>query len=158
MQCIAGVSDLEQLRGVSAGRFGNYSDDGTRLHGAYGPRTAAGLARVVETLSIDHDSRQAVVPVWNGREDLHSKDVPCTLSWSFRLRANRLNMTTVMRSNDVWRGLAYDIPAMVRLQSAVAWALGARMGTYVHHAQSLHLYEADATSIGDLGRPTASAP
>lgn len=143
MQWLGGVSDLKQLTSTSAGRFKQYSDDGTRLYGAYGPRARRGLERAVRVLQNDVGSRQASVSLWRSLESDETKDLPCTLSWSFAIRDGKLTMLTNMRSNDVWTGLPYDVPAMARIQSAVAWALRVPAGQYTHVAQSLHIYESD---------------
>jgi hypothetical protein len=152
MQWLAGVSDLKQLSSTSAGRFKQYSDDGTRLYGAYGPRARRGLERAVRVLQNDTGSRQASVSLWRSLESDETADLPCTLSWSFAIRDGELTMMTVMRSNDVWTGVAYDVPAMARIQSAVAWALKIPAGTYTHIAQSFHLYESDADKISSVTR------
>src|SRR5690606_26043016 len=60
---------------------------------------------------------------------------------------------TVMRSNDLWLGLPYDIMMFTRLQSAMAWALGVRVGKYVHTTFSLHLYERDIPKVDHLHAP-----
>lgn len=154
MQWMAGISDLRQLA-EARDVFKNFSDDGDTLYGAYGPRSYLGLARAVEALQSDDMSRQASVSIWQNKERA-SRDLPCTLSWSFMIRDEQLHMTTYMRSNDVWWGVAYDIPAMCRIQSAVAWALGVEVGPYTHHAQSLHLYERDIEAVSELTAPEAA--
>lgn len=150
MQWLSGISDLKQLDSVSRGKFSNYADDPNFLYGAYGPRAFEGLEAVVQTLADDQDSRRAVVSLWSHSESQVTKDLPCTVNWGFRIRDGRLNMTTSMRSNDVYTGVTYDIPAMTRIQSAVAWALGVETGDYTHIAYSFHLYDRDAEIISNM--------
>lgn len=150
MQWLGGFSDLTQLASASKGRFANFSDDGETLYGAYGPRAAYGLNRVVRVLAADPDSRQAVVSIWNNEETDVTKDLPCTLSWGFRIRDGKLNMSTTMRAWDAWTGVSYDLPGFTRIQSALAWALGVEVGTYTHHAHSLHIYTRDLEAIDRL--------
>jgi hypothetical protein len=149
MQILAGVSDLAQLDSASKGVFSSFSDDGRSLSGAYGPRAFRGLERAVRLLDADPSSRQATVSLWNNDEP-DTKDLPCTLSWSFTIRDGALRMVTMMRSNDVMKGVAYDVPFMARVQSALAWALDVPAGTYTHIAQSLHVYDTDVTAIHDM--------
>lgn len=156
MQILAGVSDLKQLDSASHGVFSRFSDDGARLSGAYGPRTYLGLRRAVDLLDRDSSTRQATVSLWNTFE-LDTKDLPCTVSWSFTIRDNTLRMTTFMRSNDVISGLTYDAPFMARIQSAVAWALGIPAGTYTHIAQSLHIYITDVEKMTQIRAPEDEA-
>ncbi len=150
LQWLSGTSDLVQLNAVSKDRFLNYSDDGVVLYGAYGPRAYATLNRAARILKKDPDSRQAVAVLWDGREVDETKDLPCTLSWGFRLRDGKLKMTTTMRSNDAWRGMAYDLTCMTRIGSAMAWALGVEFDEYTHVAYSLHVYHSDHDAISAL--------
>jgi thymidylate synthase len=124
--------------------FGNYMD-GNIFHGAYGARIYGSLIKLVELLKSDPDSRQAVLTIFDWKQDLGiiSKDIPCTLSLQFFIRKNKLCMRVNMRSNDVWLGLPYDLVQFGALQGAVAQALGIDMGWYSHTVGSLHLYERD---------------
>lgn len=116
--------------------------DGGDLHGGYGRRIAMQLPRAVERLLQDPDSRQAVVTIWDPLYDMQEvRDLPCTLDFNFRVRNDRLNMSTTMRSNDVWLGACYDFFMFTQLQCTVANALGIEPGTYTHHAYSFHMYE-----------------
>lgn len=150
MQWLSGTSDLRQLRAVSKNGFLNYSDDGHRLYGAYGPRAYSTLARAVRKLAEDPDTRQAVAVLWSGQEADTTKDLPCTLSWGFRIRGGELHMTTSMRSSDIWRGITYDVTCMTRIGSLVAWSLGLELTDYYHLAYSLHAYESDLDAISEL--------
>jgi thymidylate synthase len=53
----------------------------------------------------------------------------------------------MMRSNDIWTGLPYDIVYFTLLQKLVADALGKEYGTYTHFTTSLHLYDKDEVKI-----------
>lgn len=152
-QLIAGVSSGMQLNLVSKNNFENYMNDG-RLLGAYGPRLYEQLSSVIKMISRDQDTRQAAALVWRGNETslaLHgNKDVPCTVALSWNVRNGKLNASTVMRSNDVFLGVAYDFWMFTRLQMTLAWALGLEVGDYRHHAVSLHIYERDWGKVEDL--------
>lgn len=150
MQWLSGTSDLRQLRAVSKNGFLNYSDDGHRLYGAYGPRAYSTLDRAVRKLHEDPDTRQAIAVLWGSTEADTTKDLPCTLSWGFRIRNGGLHMTTSMRSSDIWRGITYDVTCMTRIGSLVAWSLGLELTDYFHLAYSLHAYESDLDAISDL--------
>lgn len=122
--------------------------------GGYGSRVAGQLGLAFETLLEDRDSRQAVVTIFDGHRDLHRKtaDVPCTIAVQFMIRQDRLEARTVMRSNDVWLGLTYDLVQFIALQGAMAAALDIPMGPYIHQPGSLHLYETDRQRAQHLGR------
>ena len=145
-QLIAGVSSAMQLNLASNNAFEAYMNDG-RLLGAYGPRLYGQLENVIRLIARDPDTRQASALVWRGDETTlalgGNKDVPCTVALSWNVRDGRLNASTVMRSNDVHLGVAYDFWMFTRLQMTLAWALGLEVGDYRHHAVSLHIYERD---------------
>lgn len=120
-----------------------YSDDGKTLNSAYGQYIAPYIENVCEKLKKSHDSRQAVIRIYDshfGLED-ETKDVPCTLDLHFMIRDNKLNLTTYMRSNDLIWGLQYDLFVFTALQQIVANEIGIEVGNYIHCPTSLHVYE-----------------
>ncbi len=143
LQLVAGVSDARLMERITP-NFRKYMD-GSTFWGPYGVRAAGQLPRVVERLRTDHDSRQAVVTLWDPTYDLtpDRKDYPCTVSLTFRVRARHLELKTHMRSNDAWLGLPYDLMQFCILQCTVANVLGLPPGPYTHHVDSLHLYESN---------------
>lgn len=127
--------------------------------GAYGPRTQEQLARAVEELEKDPDSRRAVVYVGRPEdlEHIHASsttDQPCTMTWQFFNRGGRLEMIVNMRSWDLVWGLANDVPCFVAIQQGLAWALGLEVGGYTHLAGSAHIYERHWGIVPDIGRAT----
>jgi thymidylate synthase len=143
-------------------RLAAYADNG-RLMGAYGPRlrrwhgTIDQLAQIRRLLSADPASRQAVIQLFDPATDFQGyKDVPCTLGYRFFLRDGLLHMHTTMRSQDLWLGFCYDIFTATLLQELLAGWLGAGVGDYHHHVDSLHLYERDMAAARSL--PAAVAP
>lgn len=99
----------------------------------------------------DPDTRQAMVQYL--RPDHYqepTKDFVCTTHGIFHLRGGRLNYTVTMRSNDVVRGFAYDVPWQVRCQYRMARELEVEVGTYTHIVHSLHLYERDAALVEEM--------
>lgn len=110
-------------------------------------------------LEADKASRQAIVRVGGDKHQWEGvRDLPCTMHLNFLVRCGRLNLTAVMRSCDVTRGLPYDMPYFILLQERMLGELQAtypdlKMGTYTHFAHSLHLYETEVAKarkmIGD---------
>ena len=104
---------------------------------------------VKESLISDPDSRQAVLQValpehrWKG-----NKDQVCTLHGNFVIRDKKLHLSVVMRSNDLVKGLAYDLPWFCSLLDRMVTELkphypDLEKGDYRHMAHSLHIYEKD---------------
>lgn len=121
--------------------FETWVDDGV-LTGSYGVRAHGAVRHVVSELKRSPMTRRAVLTINNTHRDLAapSSDVPCTLSLQFLLRDGELHMIATMRSNDLWLGLPYDMIMFVMLQAAIARELRVRVGRYVHHAGSAHVY------------------
>ncbi|MFD7016670.1 thymidylate synthase [Streptomyces sp. NPDC059928] len=143
-------------------RLQQYADDG-RLLGAYGPRMRnwAGkvdqLSRVVEILTEDPDSRRALIQLYDPAQDAAGhKDVPCTLGFRFHLRAGRLHMATMMRGQDVWIGMPYDVFFYTVLHELVAGWLDAELGEFHLHVGSLHVYDQHVEQAEQLTSLTAS--
>ena len=100
--------------------------------------------RVIEKLGKNKDTRKACISILEaGDLDLSKKEVPCTVALQFIRRRDRIHMTTMMRSNDAYRGFIHDIFCFTMIQELIARSLGIKIGKYYHFATSLHLYESD---------------
>jgi thymidylate synthase len=100
------------------------------------------LQHVVNLLKENPESRQAVITIYDGKEhETYSKDTPCTLNIYFSIENNKLNMSVLMRSNDLWFGFCNDQYCFSLLQKEVAKFLNLPLGWYFHFANDLHLYK-----------------
>ena len=117
----------------------------------YGMRTPWQWAK--ESLMADKDSRQAFIKFslpehhWRG-----NKDQTCTMHGNFLIREDKLNLTIVMRSNDVVLGLVYDLPWFCSLLDRMVDELKGlypdlKKGTYTHIAHSMHMYSRDEEKV-----------
>ena len=135
---ISGEHDKELLA-----RYSKRGGDMLNHYGAYGPRIRDQLPEIIKELSVDKDSRRAIVYI-SRPDDLRYADelnMPCTLGYHFMIRNDKLELTCYMRSWDLVWGLSYDIPNAVQLQMLVAADLGLQLGPYSHVAGSGHVYE-----------------
>lgn len=97
---------------------------------------------VVAELKSNPMSRRAVISIYDAKEwPQYRKDTPCTLAIHFQIAFGRLNMSVMMRSNDLWFGFAIDQYCFSRLQEMIAERLNIEVGNYYHFATNLHLYE-----------------
>lgn len=132
------------------------TDDGITNNSAYGYIMMKKfgfdqIEKVIDLLRADPNSRRAVINLNTPNEDVIStKDEPCTIALQFRIRNERLYCTTMMRSNDIWLGLPYDIAFFTELQMFIADVLGVKYGTYTHFDVSLHVYDRDIPKIQDI--------
>ena len=125
--------------------YGNFSDDGVFMKGAYGPKIIDQLPYVTDTLVNDPDTRQAVLTIWRERPG-PSKDIPCTVAMQFFIRDEKLHAVVTMRSQDIVLGFTYDVFTFSMVAKAVKNVLIDRkvyveLGTLYVNAGSLHLYE-----------------
>jgi thymidylate synthase len=97
---------------------------------------------IIDELTKNPNSRRAVLSIYDGKEhERHALDTPCTLNIVFNITDNKLNMTVLMRSNDLWYGFCNDQYCFSKLQELVSLKLGLKLGWYYHFANNLHLYE-----------------
>ena len=101
----------------------------------------AQLDMVVEMLKQNPDTRQACISIYDGKEiSSYAFDTPCTYAVQFTIVDNRLNMSVVMRSNDLWYGFCNDQYCFSKLQELVAKEINMDVGSYYHFAHNLHIY------------------
>ena len=99
------------------------------------------LDKVVAMLKSNKDTRQAVISIYDGKEiDTYAKDTPCTYAVQFTVLNDKLEMSVLMRSNDLWYGFCNDQYCFASLQETVAERLSMKIGSYYHFAHNLHLY------------------
>ena len=141
-QLVGGFHDEEAMK-LALPKIADFTD----FHGAYGKRVALRdqVRKIIKMLRDDPGTRRAVIALWDAGLDINGghTDHPCTIAITFRIRDGALNMTVHMRSNDIWRGWAYDCVQFAQLQITIASFVGVRVGTYTHHADSFHIYERD---------------
>ena len=98
--------------------------------------------KVVAMLRTNPETRQAVISIYDGKEiSSYRNDTPCTYAINFTIIDDKLNMSVLMRSNDLWFGFCNDQYCFSRLQELVANDVGIEIGTYYHYATNMHLYD-----------------
>lgn len=163
---LSGDRTIERLLPY-APSYERFADENGEAYGAYGHRWGNNpgvlleggirhpikqIMLAVDTLTAKPESRQVVVSMWDSGDLAHAlkgdkKDLPCTLNMQFILRDGVLSAGVNMRSNDVFRGLPYDIFCFCTLQQLIALEIDARLGTYTHNAGSLHVYSRDLPKV-----------
>lgn len=127
-------------------RIKEFSDDGERFFGAYGPKIKDQLFYVVDKLVEDRNSRQAGLTIWRECPP-KTKDVPCTVAIFFGIREQRLNCHVFMRSSDAWLGVPYDVFNFSMLSHLVCAYVNEKLeakvspGVLFLTAASSHLYQ-----------------
>jgi len=145
---IIGGSNRVELPKYFMDSIDRFSDDGKTFHGAYGHRLrhAFGFDQLTAAISIlrdKPDSRQVVLSIWDGREDLGTvtKDLPCNDLIMLKVRDGKLNMTVCNRSNDaIWGAYGANVVQFSMLQEWLAASIGVNVGHYVQQSDSFHVY------------------
>ena len=143
-----GNNDVNYI-GEVAKMWYKISDDGHTSNSAYGyivhkKYNKDQLMEIYELLKNDPSSRKAVLSIIDPRLDKKkTKDLQCTIGLQFIIRNGKLHMTVFMRSNDIYFGLPYDAIYFMTIQNWLSNKLDVEIGTYTHHAVSMHMYKRD---------------
>ena len=98
------------------------------------------IARVVEGIRRDPDSRRHVVSAWNVAELDRMALPPCHLLFQFHVAGGRLSCQLYQRSADVFIGVPFNIASYALLTMMVAQVTGLEPGEFVHTLGDAHLY------------------
>ncbi len=103
------------------------------------------LARVVESLRRDPDSRRHVVSAWNVADIPRMALAPCHVLFQFYVTPDaagpgRLSCQLYQRSADVFLGVPFNIASYALLTHLVAQVTGLDVGDFVHTLGDAHLY------------------
>ena len=141
--------------------------DGT-INSAYGYRmfhpvfdgnTETRFHYALTQLLENSDTKNAIIMLRDDSDlhPAHQKDRCCTLCLCFNIRDGKLNCRTIMRSQDLWLGLPYDVFCFTRLMQIMLYNYNSacekgkevQLGTYTHQVLNLHLYERDWQKVKD---------
>jgi len=144
---ISGSNLLNQIE-YYLKRYREESDDDSTIYGAYGSRLLNfrreinQIENIVNNLTYNFSTRRAVIQIYDAKDIIsRRKEIPCTCTFQFLVREEKLHMITYMRSNDAYFGLPHDIFCFTMLQEYIASRLRLEIGKYYHFAGSLHLYK-----------------
>lgn len=119
-------------------------DEDGNVNSNYGYQWQRGnqLKKVIELLKKDRFTRKASISLYDGKEiHKYKKDTICTHAINFQVLNGKLNMSVMMRSNDLVYGFCNDQYCFSMLQDLVARETGYKVGTYYHFANNMHIYE-----------------
>lgn len=98
------------------------------------------LQKVINLLKQDPTTRKASISLYDGKEiDSYVFDTICTYAINFYID-DRLNMSVMMRSNDLVYGFCNDQYCFSKLQEMVSNELNLEVGVYNHFVNDLHIY------------------
>jgi thymidylate synthase len=147
---VRGETDLSYLHEHGVTIWDEWADAGGRLGPIYGAqwrgweaadgRRIDQLARVVEEIGTNPDSRRLVVSAWNVGALEQMALPPCHAFFQFYVAAGRLSCQMYQRSADVFLGLPFNIAGYALLSQMVAQVTALEPGELVISLGDVHLY------------------
>jgi len=98
------------------------------------------IARVVEQIRRDPDSRRHIVCSWNVAELPAMALAPCHILFQFYVSEERLSCQLYQRSADLFLGVPFNIASYALLTAMVAQVTGLALGEFVHTFGDAHVY------------------
>lgn len=158
---LAGRSDVAWLQFYNQ-RIGDFSDDGIHFNAPYGERLRSygkndsenfifcpidQMQDAYKKLMMDRDTRQSVMSIYNPQfdhADKETKDRPCNLTLTFKIRHEKLDLVVFNRSNDLhWGVFGANLCQFATIHELMATWTGAQLGSYYQITDSLHIYVDD---------------
>jgi len=137
-----------QERGVTI--WDEWADDDGELGPVYGrqwrswPTPEGGavdqIARVVEQLRTDPDSRRIIVSAWNVGQLPEMALAPCHAFFQFYVAEQRLSCQLYQRSADIFLGVPFNIASYALLTHMLAQQSGLEPGEFIWTGGDCHLY------------------
>ena len=98
------------------------------------------IARAVELIKSDPDSRRIVVSAWNVGQLGDMKLSPCHAMFQFYVSNGKLSCQLYQRSADIFLGVPFNIASYSLLTHLMANQTGLELGDFVWSGGDCHLY------------------
>jgi thymidylate synthase len=98
------------------------------------------IARLIEGLKTDPNSRRHIVSAWNPADIEDMALPPCHCLFQFFVADGKLSCQLYQRSADVFLGVPFNIASYALLTMMVAKVTGYQPGEFVHTFGDAHLY------------------
>jgi thymidylate synthase len=138
-----------QERGVSI--WNEWADDDGELGPVYGvqwrswPTPDGGsidqIAKVIESIRTNPDSRRHIVTAWNPAEVDNMALPPCHAMFQFYVADGTLSCQLYQRSADLFLGVPFNIASYALLTLMVAQQTGLEPGEFVWTGGDVHIYD-----------------
>ena len=98
------------------------------------------IARLLEQLRVNPDSRRLIVSAWNPALVDDMALPPCHALFQFYVAGNRLSCQLYQRSADIFLGVPFNIASYALLTMMIAQVSGLRVGEFIHTLGDAHIY------------------
>jgi thymidylate synthase len=147
---ISGATNVRWLHEQGVTIWDEWADGGGDLGPIYGyqwrswpspdGRQIDQLARVIESIKTNPDSRRHLVSAWNVGDLEEMALPPCHVMFQFYVANDRLSCQLYQRSADIFLGVPFNIASYALLTHMVAQVCGLGVGDFVHTLGDAHLY------------------
>jgi len=147
---LSGSTNVGYLRAHGVTIWDEWADDRGELGPVYGHQwrswpardgaTIDQVARVVDAIRRQPDSRRHVVSAWNPAEIEEMALPPCHALFQFYVARGALSCQLYQRSADVFLGVPFNIASYALLTAMVAQVCDLAAGEFVHTFGDAHLY------------------
>jgi thymidylate synthase len=155
---LRGETNVRSLQAVGVTIWDEWADGEGNLGPVYGKQwrawgAGAGrpeidqIARVLELIRTDPDSRRMVVSAWNVGELDQMALFPCHCLFQFFVAEKRLSCQLYQRSCDVGLGLPFNIASYALLILMMAQVTGLEPGDFVWTGGDVHVYVNHETAL-----------
>ena len=107
---------------------------------------------IIPLLRKDKTTRRALISLWNPRIDsnIFNKEVPSIVDVFFVKEDNKVNVTAIIRSNNVFFGMPANLYQIYLLQEYVSQRLGIEMGMMTLFLLSAHIFEDQFNDVEEM--------
>ncbi len=147
---IAGDTNIAYLKDNGVSIWDEWADANGDLGPVYGyqwrswpapdGRVIDQLARVVDAIRLNPDSRRHIVTAWNPAQVDDMALPPCHALFQFYVAEGRLSCQLYQRSADIFLGVPFNIASYALLTHMIAQVCGLKAGEFVHTLGDAHLY------------------
>ena len=117
------------------------------------------LARVIEQIKTNPDSRRLIVNAWQAAYVDQMALPPCHMAFQFYVNNGKLSCQLYQRSADAFLGVPFNIASYSLLTMMVAQVCGLELGEFVHTFGDCHIYSNHIEQINlQLSREPKSLP
>ncbi len=147
---LSGSTNVAYLREHGVRIWDEWADPSGELGPVYGHQWRAWpgrdggeidqIARLVEGIRENPDSRRHIVSAWNPADLDRMALPPCHALFQFYVARGELSCQLYQRSADVFLGVPFNIASYALLCAMVAQVTGLKPGDFVHTFGDVHLY------------------